>query len=426
MSNGKESLDKSPRTERARHFLTQKGVIPFSIEELSALSDQYSEALKSGVEGKPSSRLPNIANTFLKPITISELPFGKTAEVWEFGGTWIRWGQVVAENGRPLIKGYQQAPVNSGDPSNPKHYKNAEDFFIRTVSNIAREKVNRPDAIGIVWAFPAVAKQSINGIDVISPENLPKGFVIPGIGNVSVGKTLVELLGHGNIPTAVANDTAAVAIAGEEGAGGIVGTGSNIAVTARGNLYNTESGAFKSDLLLRNSYVKGIDDSSDNKGLQWAEKNIGGMYLEQQLQRILEDLIGEKLLTVILKKPATPEIISCILSNAKKGLSKFFPENISTDDFNVLHYVSSTIASRSAQLVGMMIGSAVKAFEDDYPDGEVSVPMEGSVYTKIPGYPDIINKTAEAIAQKPIATYEMTSGGMKGAGVAALSFLDNK
>ena len=85
--------------------------------------------------------------------------------------------------------------------------------------------------------------------------------------------------------------------------------------------------------------------------------------------------------------------------------------------------VAKILRDRSTQLVGIMIGTAIKTFPDVFTERLVNVPIEGSLFWRMPQYVERTQATAERISGSEINFVNIPYAGRVGAGVAALSFI---
>ena len=361
-------------------------------DEEKAVSLAYRHDLLAGLQGKPSD-LPMFPS-LLSPVDLTTLKEGKQALVIEIGGTNVYATRIFPHGGKVKIEGSVQEAMGQTT------FENVDDFFSVISSKLdPMLQGGAPDTIGIIYSFPGNIIQTNNGIDVMSPEVLTKELVIPGISENPVGESLLAFLSktYGflkSTPIVVSNDTVGVAMSDGAKIGGVVASGFNLAVTTTDGLVNTESGGFNK--IPTHQLVEKIDEESVNRGKYFSEKQIAGTYLGKQFALATErhDLDATE--------------ISRVLNDGKADGE---------------YKVAKILRDRSTQLVGIMIGTAIKTFPDVFTERLVNVPIEGSLFWRMPQYVERTQATAERISGSEINFVNIPYAGRVGAGVAALSFI---
>ncbi len=380
-----------------------------NLHEEEELVKAYQRDLLAGLKGEPTSLA--MFPSCLDPIELSLIPKEKTALVIEMGGTNAYGAHVVFDQqGKPSLGARDQNPLGR------VVYESTDDFFHTVVSCLDQKLFTDqvPDALAIVYSFPAQATKTLSGVDVKSPEQLTKEFVIPEISRGLVGEKFVSYLSRHfqfpqDLPRAVLNDTVAVAFSNGSKLGGVVASGFNLAVTTPEGVVNTESGGFSG--IPSYKLIEEIDQVSDNPGHQLAEKQISGAYLGRQCARILELLKKTGTDLPPLPQNITSEYISAVLQQGVEG--------------EIFRH-AQTLRDRSAQLVGIMIGTCIKTFPDIFTEEKVGVPIEGSLFWKMPGYVSAAKEVTERVAGKQVEFQNIPDAGRVGAGIAALSMLAKK
>lgn len=393
----------------AVRFLDTIGLKLLSETELVKLSEDYNKDLLYGLEHKPTSL--QMLQTSLVISGDHVLPNNKEVLVIEIGGTNLYAARVIVGNNNSA---YYEGKLGR------RIFKNTDDFFSEIISQIDHLLSNTfPYAIAIIYSFPGKEKKTKYGIDILSPKELTKDFIIPEIEKEPVGLSLINSLKKNyevpeDIKIVVLNDTLAVLFAQPNAyIGGVLGTGFNVAIAVNKKIYNTESGGFSK--VPTYEIAEYIDNKSNNPGKAIAEKQISGLYLGQALQRVVEKLEAEKILIKKFPFAFTAKSMSVLLQNED---TKLRPE---INDNKILKEVAMRLSVRSAQIVGTMIGTIIKTFPQDFIDSRVSIPIEGSVFWGIPQYVLFCKKYAEKVCwDKSINFVNIENAGIKGAARAAL------
>lgn len=417
----------SVRYNKALKHFREIALQTFTNDELAQMTHDYAQELQNGLQKKPSSL--KMIPTFIKPVDIARLNERQSAFVIEIGGSKLRGAFVSKKDDSSVIeRDHYEIDIKSTTSDNPRVFQNADDFYSTIIQNLGHLLDKPFQALGIIYTFPGDGLKTTYGVDVHSQETLTKEFVIPGIGKELVGKTFLDLLRNTHqvpdMPTVVLNDTPAVALSKGAKIGGVVGTGFNLAVTANEELYNTESGGF--NRVPQNDLTTRVDQESSNKGHQFAEKQISGMYLGALLHLAVTELIKRGLLSVTpTKTKLTAELMSALLAPSVdlKTLEAYFERQVDEQSLRILQALADILRTRSAQLVGMMIGTTISTFAEEF-SSNVTVPIEGSVFERVPEYKSIVEETAKQVAlNHTIQAISVVHAGILGAGAAALSWL---
>lgn len=380
-------------------FFEAVGLRSLNSAEERKFSSDYKAAMLKGLRGEQSS-VPMFPS-LLSPVELGSLREGSTSLVVEIGGTNLYSAQVGIQDGHPtVLRSYKELLPGT-------KYESADDFFSRVANGVAPVMEGaRPDAIGIVYSFPGEPVKSAHGVDVMSPEQLTKQFVVPGISNQPVGEALKKQLAEQygvslDLPTVVLNDTVAVLFSNGAKLGGVVGTGFNLAFATPDGIANSESGGFIPPVT--NTLADEVDRTSTNLGQYLAEKQISGLYLGEQM-----GLIARKL-GINLPQKATAELMSTLLSEQATDKDRF-----------MLREGAVRLRDRSAQLVGLMVGTVVTTFPSVFKDDALSFPIEGSLFWKMNGYSTHATEVASRVAGRKVSFLDVPEAGRVGAAVAAL------
>ena len=414
----------------AQKSLERKGVRLLDSSERQQMSQDFLEAMQRGLQTNGKEGLLMIP-TKVGPISPTGLPENKRVLVIEMGGTNKYGGIVENHAGTVEVADGGNAYVKESLREDKSSYIDANDFF-NEITGEARALLGggHIDAVGVVYSFPGTAIETQTGdVDVLSPEELPKGFKVPGISARPVGEQLLKSLQRADpnfdidIPLVVINDTPAVALS-TPGAtiGGVVATGFNLAValqnsaTGKVEFYNSEAGKFTG--IPTTPLSQEIDSMSANPGDGLAEKQISGKYLGQALEIAIKDLNRNGILPNLHEGSIVDaKVISDLLDQKGENIQTFFSRDLHQDDMELLQNTAGIIAERSAQAVGIMIGSMAKLTGEKH----VIVPIEGSVYANVKGYQDQVARYAQEVAPDvEFRLLNVEQGGVRGAGSVAL------
>lgn len=416
----------SVRPIEAAEFMDSIDLKPFNSEQLQQISAQYTEALKNGLSKESPSSLKMIP-TQLEKVDFSDLRVDDEALVIEVGGTKVRRAIVkIGADHKPVIKQDAQGNFLFQEEKISKiQYESVDEFYTEVLKGMESiMEGNKPKAVGMVFSFPADAEKTDEGVDVRAKDKLTKGFSVKGISKDQVGKVFMKKLKTDryvmdDLPITVLNDTPAVMLATGARIGGVVGTGFNLAILANGRVINTESGGF--DQIPVSEVAYRVDKLSENRGQQLAEKQISGKYLEEALNLLIPTLELSGWVEKRMADEFTTDFISRVLKDEKSKVEKDLQAYIDGHSYQALVDTARRLSVRSAQLVGTMIGTAMKTFLQDYPEQEIEIPIEGSVYWGIPGYRDLVEKIASEMSGKSIRSIPLEHAGILGAAAAALS-----
>ncbi len=413
----------SERFDIARSWLNKVGLKPFNKNELRAISNAYSKALKEGIANSQDSHL-HLADTRLSQISPENLPVGEEACVIEIGGTNVRvaYVKVNDKHETEIDKTREMMEIKLEKDT----YDSPEEFFSTVVEKL-KPKLGKvpPKAIGFIWSLPGDIQQTENGVDVRSTSgDINHKFNIPDFDKKRVGEYLLNELGKvydqdlSKTPLVVLNDTPAVLLSKASKIGGVVGTGFNLALKVLGKIFNTESGNFP-DVPVHH-FASLVDEESESKGKYWAEKQISGKWLGITFDKLVRELIVERLVNLPNADALTTSELGKLLKGAtdRKALGPKYGY-IDIISYGILEMIAGRMAHRSAQIVGTMIGTMVKTFPDEF-EKKVIIPIEGSFFWGLEGYKDLVAKYAKEISGHIFEFPQIEHAGILGAGAAAI------
>lgn len=389
---------------RKEQQLQALGLEKLSKEQAIGIARSFGGQVRAKLEGHPSSLA--VIPTLLQPVDKARLHAGDQSLVVEVGGTHFRSSIVTVDSEKN-----PQLTTETLAPERKKKYDSTDEFFdelARSVKDVIGEA--NPKALGIIWSFPADIVSVSSGIDAVSTDKLTKELDVPGINTRKVGDFIIDGLRRNGIsipidlPRAVVNDTAAVLLANGAALGGIVATGFNLAFLHEGQMYNLEAGGF--DVVPQTALTQIIDKVSEHPGHYPLEKQVSGDYVGQAFSLVLKEL-------GVSDKNLTSADMSAVLAG------ELFNDNPTAKE------VATILRDRSAQLVGAAIAGTIQEFREDFPVGEIVIPIDGSFFGKTPGYKEALEFYATDLldGKKKIVTKYVQESGMKGAGIAALGLV---
>ncbi len=387
-------------THEAVGTLDQMGVRGMTESEMKLMSAVLAQDLRGAVADPPVHGSLLMIDTHLGSVSASDLQShaGETACVLEFGGTNSFGAQTrINEAGIPeFVRGDGGVEISARGPLSQRHFESPDAYFADALRPIEAAIRQAPiKNLAIIYSFPASIIDTEFGVDAVSPDELPKGFIIRGMNDRPVGEALVAYMRkagydmNGLKSLVVLNDTPA-AMAFHK-IGGIVGTGYNLAFVHENRKYNTEIGGFP--YVLHNALTREVDARSEKPGKQLSEKQISGLYLGETLEVAIEELNQRGSLHVSKVNPdksLSGEVLTHILTNNRVGVAEYLGDATDEKSMAILTVIADRLRLRSAQLVGTHLATIVNTFPQEHPGVFVKVPIEGSVFWGIPQYRQIV------------------------------------
>lgn len=189
----------------------------------------------------------------------------------------------------------------------------------------------------------------------------------------------------------------------------IAGTGDNKASqpVKRDNLRNFESGNY--DLPYETLIDRALDAVTPNRGEHRLEKMTAGMYLGEALRLALKEVSGHDRYFAgwfhpnsLLMKPFDAEdasnpdrhVVTADLTAIAEGhvaevLQRWGVRSPSPRDVEALELLGAAIVHRSAQLTAVTLAATI-LFEDPHLFRKHAISVDGSLYTKYPGYKTLL------------------------------------
>jgi len=261
-----------------------------SVEDLKTISHSFYSELQAAHEGKQNSLSFLIHKLPLPPL----IKDGSQIQVMVFGGTIFKTALFQKKEGKLIQLG------NESEKKTP--------LFVdkNTFVNFAfHERIENIQYLSINFAYPITPVLNNGLLDGILLRGT-KEHRFAGLIGECIGKTIQEAIMEDiktPIHVTVANDAVCLALSEanktnwNEVVGGIVGTGTNYAITLPNRIViNLESGNFNAFSLSESG--KQIDIESTDRGRQLIEKEISGGYLFKHYNyHIKKESIDSLLLT---------------------------------------------------------------------------------------------------------------------------------
>lgn len=416
--------------KKALQFQESLGLRPPHPFEVMIMSETFAHELRGGLEDPPHPGSLKMIQTHLSEVSPDRLRGheGESALILEIGGTNVFAARGVIIDGKPQIAtGSRGIPIQTRGELSKRKFTHPNEFFtevLRHADPVARGW--HITKLGIIYTFAATAQQSKLGVDARSPEELTKNFRIDGISQRPVGDALIDYMYQAGYDISdleslvVLNDTPAtlLSIPGAK-IGGIIGTGYNLAMMVEGKIYNLECGEFAS--VPQYSLSRTVDGWSDNPGSQIAEKQISGMYLGMAMEKAMSELGSwgfflEKRHEGFLDG----KVVSDILNGDVAAVSEYMAGDVNEGMMAMLTPVARMLRLRSATLVATHLATIVDTFLKEFPQFDVIVPIEGSVFWQMPEYQQLVSKLIAGAIEKRFLFPQIDHAGALGATAAVI------
>ena len=369
-----------------------------------------------------------------------DLPMGKETGCFlalDFGGTNVR-AMLVQLNGRKsTVLKQQTAPLRTADGKYDYTAKTSSaeelfDFLARLLITVADGQ--QVYSLGHTFSFPC-RQISRSQAELIA---WTKEIATPGVEGKEVGGLLQAALARHQsriIQTAILNDTVGTLLAAAyqdptADIGAICGTGHNLCFRHVGTdlfepmIYNLESGNFS--CLSQNRYDRLVDVASEKPGAQVMEKMVGGQYLGEIVRRMALDAVEARILSPqceqYLSRPygLTAVDLACFLKPAVSNRTVKL-RGLSVQEEEFLAGLAYLVCRRSARLAAAALVGVLRYSDPDMLRTH-TVGIDGSLYSKLPGYADWLRAAVNEILSDQAAALRITAvqdGSGIGAAIAA-------
>jgi hexokinase len=341
----------------------------------------------------------------------------------DFGGTHVRVAQVSLEgNGVGSVSKLLRCPLKSNDGAYD-YTKNVdvEELFSFLAEQVVKIADDQPWILGHSFSF-ASRQRSLSQAYLTG---WTKEINVLGVAGQEIGELLSTALQKkkkDNIrPVAVINDTTATFLATSYVSknttiGSVCGTGHNTCYWQSGKAgepgmaYNTEAGGF--DKLSFTAWDAAIDQSSGTPGRQRLEKMVAGRY------------IGEVVRLILREVPNTCGDLSSDEISAETmaiWLDKNCKLNEETDGMKARRAIAEIVVERAAALVAATFAGMLQ-MGDPARERPHVIGMNGSLFEKMPGFVNGIEKTLARVFGWSPALLKMTTvneATLVGAAIAA-------
>lgn len=336
------------------------------------------------------------------------------------------------------------------------------DFIAGCIDSfLAENDINRKKkySLAFTFSFPVEQTNIAAGKLIV----WTKGFTARDVEDRDVIILLNEALKRKGIEciqiAALANDTVGTLVAKnyndhECDIGVILGTGTNACYPEKKSnikklrgldpdgemIINIEWGNFNK--LRFTSYDKEVDDESPNKGYQYMEKMVSGMYLGEVARKIMLDLISRGLLfngaacKVFIKKDSfRTEHMSLMASDESleyASIEKFLKHSgltgVTLRDKLTLKKICQLVSTRAAKVASAAI-SAVITWLDPEMKTNHTVGIDGSLFEKYPGFSNVMFEVFQDLFKEKASRIKLDlakDGSGKGAAIIAAIAPSNK
>ena len=404
-------------------YLSTVGLRGFTEGERMYTSKSFSDELLMKLRYPEQKVSIKMLDTHLTPVSefTREKHIGDRAFILEIGGTNIYGAWVQLTGNGPEIT----CDVRSEIPR--KIFPDPDAFFSDVMGVVGGIAGIRPiENLGIIFTFPAPIKDTAMGVDVVSPQKQTKGFFFKDIDRAPLGEQLVDyMLRSGDYRMqemknlVVLNDTPAALLSTPSKIGGIVGTGYNLAAMIGGRIYNIECGG--ASRIPQHHLAEMVDELTGNKD-QLSEKQISGMYLGMQLGIAIQEMnkLGLTEFPDVNPLDMKSEVLSDVLTGEWDTVKKFLEGDIDEQAKDSLLSVASRLRDRSAEMVAIQISTIINTFPQEFPGNSVTIPIEGSIFWKMPEHRSTVTKFLEAYTGKSFEFPSIEHAGALGAAAAAI------
>lgn len=422
--------------ETLRAVATLYGQFSISAADLDSIAEHFSEEMEDGLSGRPS-RLKMLTSHIGQPTGKEQGTF----LALDFGGSNIRL-LAVELNGERSYRVLRQTswPLKNAEAGIDLTAQSvsAAELFDSIAAAIAQFAPEGDWMLGHTFSFPCEQK-NINHAKLI---RWTKEFRTSGVEGQDVTALLSAALARKGLqrikPVAVINDTVgaylAAAYAGEGVvAGAICGTGHNIAyletdIAGRPVVINLESGNF--DPGMGTIFDVSLDRASEKPGQQLMEKQVAGRYLGELFRLVLRSLNKAGILQSESDMLNTPysietETLSSLLADESSGLPRvneicsMLGFETGLTERRAVKSAAALIVGRSARLTGAAFLGVLRRL-DPAMTGRHTIAVDGSLYDKMPGYRETIERVL--VRHLPLAAARsclVRDGSGIGAAVAA-------
>lgn len=423
--------------EMVRAIATLYGQFSISAAEVNAVAGRFTEQIENGLAGKPSrlKMLPSFIDS----------PNGKELGeylVLDFGGTNLRLQAVRLQGNRRFqvlrqVSWPLQNPALGIDLTSAA--VNGTELFKAIAIAIGEFVPTGNWKLAHTFSFPC-HQYGINQAKLI---RWTKEICTSGVEGEDINCLLADALAEQGLtriqPVAVLNDTVGTYLAAAyvgEGvvAGAICGTGHNIAYlepeTPGGQMViNMESGNF--DPGMGTPYDITLNEASEKPGEQLMEKQVAGRYLGELFRLVLISLRHGGLLTFAGERINQPyslltERMNPLLADESSTLiqvSEFCRELLGLEmtlaERRVVKTAAALIVTRSARLTAAAFLGVLRRLDPGM-CGRHTIAVDGSLYDKMPGYRETIERVLVSHLPQAVArTCLVKDGSGIGAAVAA-------
>ncbi len=394
------------RTEAAKNHVESMGFKIYTPEVATKVAALYEQALREGMSGNAGAQLPMIDSKLPYVDPMSLVP-GERALVINFGGTNVRASvnEIQADHSSQFAVNGAGNLLYKQEKITRKKFSSAGEFYATLLGSVS-DLVQQVDpktihGVAIIYSFEGTMFENGPWLDMMpNPDRMTKGFHVPGVGEISVAKAMLEtdvLKPFADIQNIkVMNDMPPVC----DKAGIILATGLNTGVYDGKHYLVTETAHFHD--LPMSVYDSILDERSEKPGRAIMEKQTAGGDAGNLFGIIVEDLQSQGLISNSVSRVWRSEDVTGFVNDHNYLSDEFSPE----DQEIMRAVVAEPMTTRSAQVIGIATGTTFAQFPEVFTEREVRVPAEGALIPGTKGYAERASAYAWfASKQKHLVTF---------------------
>ena len=409
MSEGKLNISGLPDSTKVfKTSVAESAVkdLTFTDAELAIIRDAFKDQMHRGwSSGQGIGASSELSSLKMISSHINILPNGDEKGVFfavDLGGTNLRVLRVTLSDGKSSVREFREA-IPSRVTSPNASASTLFDFIADACAQLCIDILpdSPPMPLGFTFSFPC-SQTSIRSGRLLE---WTKGFETSGCVGEDPVALLQASLDKKKVPLsvdAICNDTVGTLMTNAYTKrskycriGVILGTGTNAAYSDPdlGNLIiNIEWGGFNK-LPRRTKWDIQVDEESPNKGKQFLEKMVSGLYLGEIFRLAAIDTLGNKL-TAADKFHQPHAIETADISNLLMygpSHSELFA-SLDTPTVEGLVKIADAVIERSAAVAAVALAAVVAKATAGEPTRRCEVGIDGSVYTKCHKYKERLMK----------------------------------
>ncbi|MBI3980917.1 hypothetical protein HY345_02875 [Candidatus Microgenomates bacterium] len=408
--------------QETRKLLAERNLLIFTPNEIQTSANLFAHNLTLGLQTDGREGFPML-NSHVRRIDLTNLPVGKEVLVMVVGGTFVRAYSVEnAQNGLRIkgdIESRQEyrTDIKIGDG---RVATSAAQFCNKMLDTIGAFLENwQPAGAVTLYAFAATPTVRNGNLDVIPFKTMGKGFAVPDIADRPFGEVFYDQPLTRQLTTPhkiVVNDVPALGTAGDAKICCFNSSGVNVGVLLNGVWCITECGGAFRDLP-KNAYLIRLDEESNNPGHGLLEKQLTSPYMLETFKLAMRDLAENGIVVGISTRDDLTVVNFSSIANGTDHLLT----QVDKKTADVMTVVARTLAYRSAQANGLILGATIKTFLSEFPEEEVLIPLQSKVAYAIRGYTALATAIASEVSSKKVKFLNIPDADILGAAAIVLS-----